>query len=265
MTNHLFTLAYNLTSEVEKTTKLLYEQNQKEPFHHLIIDLGFPLVTDEIPASIEGAKEINTKALQELAKKYGSEYVKMPNIGVSQNWTQAYEYLKPADDDVIIPYDPDEHPVKEGWVKAMADVIRESGLGMVVLMMTIQLEMVSRFPHREKWHAGTRVLHLPDGSLNFALLAMSGKFMNTIKVVPAPEDYPLYGGIEWILYDLMRKHNFAWGLLPDYQVEHTDYEVGTPGTSKLLREWKNQIVWKRLQYGQIKFEEWLQMRKEGRL
>jgi len=52
-------------------------------------------------------------------------------------------------------------------------------------------------------------------------------------------------------------------MLPDYIVEHTDYEWGHEGTSKLLRLWKNLIIFKLKEYGQISFDEYLERKRNG--
>lgn len=266
MTNYCFTLGYNLVSEIEKTTRLLYQLNDSRDFRHLIVDLGFPLEHGGIvPDNIDEAKERNSEKLKKLAAAFGSEYVKMSNIGVSQNWTQVYEYLKPSDDDILIGTDPDEHPLNAGWVKAIGDVIREGNFGLVSLMMTSHIQLLSSVPRNERFYGNRRVYLFPAGALNWALIGVSGKFFNIIKEMPFPTEAPRYGWIEGSLYPLFARHGFGWCVLADYQVRHTDFELGDQGTSSLLREWKNQIIFNIHQYGQLSFDEWLEMRREGRI
>jgi len=265
MTNHCFTLAYNLPSEVEKVTKLLYELNPITTFKHLIVDLGFPLEKgDRIPKDIEMAKLFNSSKLKDIATKYGSDYARMPNIGVSQNWTQVYEYLKPLDSDILIGCDPDEHPKKKGWVRAMGQVIREKNLALCSLMMVDHVPLIAKMPHGEHNVAGHRIYYVANSSLNWALIGVSGKFLNLIKEIPYPLEAPIYGWIEAMLYPSMTYHGMNWCILADYMVEHTDYQHGHPGTSSLLREWKNQIVYK-VSEGQMLFDEFLVMKREGTL
>lgn len=266
MRNLCFTLAYNLPSEVKKVTDLLYELNPCGTFEHLIVDLGFPLVQgDQIPNSIYGAKEINSKELKFIADTHGSDYVRLENIGVSQNWTQVYNYLKPTDDDILIGCDPDEHPLNKGWVKTMGDVIREGGFGMASLMMTDHLEIIRNFPKSEMWFGGARVYILPENALNWALIGVSGKFFNIIKEMPYPPQAQRYGWIEGSLVPKLKEAGMRCAFLADCKVKHTDFELGDPGTSSLLREWKNQIIFNIHQYGQMSFENFLMMRKEGRI
>jgi len=266
MRNLCFTLAYNLPSEVEKTTTLLYALNDCGTFEHLIIDLGFPIVEgNKVPDDLNKAKELNSEKLIQIAEHHGSEYVKMENIGVSQNWTQAYQYLKPTDDDVLIGCDPDEHPIDKGWVKAMGDVIREGGFGLASLMMTDHVGLLQNFPKAELWFAGVRVYTFPDNILNWALIGLSGKLLNAIKEIPYPPNAKRYGWIEGALFPKIREQGMRTCLMADYKVRHTDYELGDPGTSSLLREWKNQIIFNIHQYGQLSFDSFLMMRKEGRI
>jgi hypothetical protein len=265
-TNHCFTLGYNLTTEVEKVTKLLYELNDRKDFKHLIVDLGFPLVVgNEIPEDIEKAKEYNSEVLKQMAADHGSDYVKLDNIGVSQNWTQVFRYLQPADDDVLIGCDPDEWPLDNGWVKSMGDVVREGNFALISLMMTAHINILKNRAYGERWIADRRVYILPNGSLNWALIGLSGKFLNLIKEVPYPPNATRYGWIEGSLIPKFSETGMTWGVLADYKVRHTDFELGDAGTSSLLREWKNQIIFNIHQYGQLSFDEWLQMRKEERI
>jgi hypothetical protein len=266
MRNLCFTLGYNLTSEIEKIMTLLYQQNKPETFRHLVVDLEFPLeVGNVIPADIRAAKHRNSKKLQALAKRFGSSYVKFENIGVSQNWTQVYKFLKPTDDDVLIGCDPDEHPLNKDWVKAMGDVIRVGNYGLCSLMMTDHIDLMGNVPYTEKEVAGKRVYNAAAGSLNWALIGISGKFLNKIKEIPFPAEAPRYGYIEACLYPKFQEYGMDWCVMADYQVRHTDFELHDPGTSSLLREWKNQIIFKVHQYGQLSFEEWLKMRRENRI
>jgi hypothetical protein len=266
MRNICFTLAYNLPSEVEKVTKLLYEQNLPGSFEHTIFDLGFPLITgDEIPNSLTGAKQINSRKLEDIAKQHGSQYAVMENIGVSQNWTQAYQFLKPEDNDILIGCDPDEHPLNPQWVQVMGDVIRQGGFGMATLLMTAHVDLVKNLPKAEKWFAGARIYVFPEGSLNWALIGISGKLLNKIHEIPYPPNAPRYGWIEGSLIPKLKETGLRCAFMADYKVRHTDFELGDPGTSSLLREWKNQIIFNIHQYGQMSFDNFLMMRKEGRI
>lgn len=258
MKNYCFTLGYNLVTEIAKTTKLLYDLNDRDTFTHLIVDLGFPLERgDEIPEDITGSKLRNSEALKALAAEYGSDYVKMQNIGVSQNWTQVYKHLKPEKDDILIGTDPDEHPMKKGWVKAMGDVMRTGNYALCSLMMTDHIPLMGNIPYREKFVAGHRVYIAPNGTLNWALIGIMGSFLDLMGEVPYPKEAPIYGWIEGSMYPYMERYRQTWCILADHLVKHTDFSNGDAGSSPLLRAWKNQLVYEVKTKGQVSFDQWL--------
>src|SRR4030042_1523045 len=191
--NYVFTLCFNLVSEVEKTVRPLYENNRD--FIHVIVDCGFPIEEDVIPDNFEIVKKRNTERLRDLCPKYGSTYLKIQNEGVSQNWNAVKKWLRLQDQDCLI--------------------------------------------------------------------GLNGKFYNHIKEIPVPGYAPIYGYIEDMLLPYFT--DYRWCLLPGHTVIHTDYELGEPGSSRLLREWKNTIIYKRDIYGQISFEQFLIMKREDKI
>lgn len=260
---YAFTLGYNLVSEITRTTKLLYEQNNRKDFHHIIVDLGFPIVEQgKIPEDLGVAKLQNTIALTQLAQMYGSEYLALPNIGVSQNWTAVCNHINPQDDDIIIGADPDEIPQQEGWLKAMADVITHGGnIELASLINTDQI------PVLEKWHLiegtvqGHRIYLFPQGRLcAWALIGISGKlFKNLGREIPVPSNASRYGWIEHATNPRLTALGYNFCILRDYASVHTIWEKDS-----LYQDWKNHIV-NNTSNGQISFDEFITMKKEGKL
>jgi len=249
---YVHTLCWNLTSEVEKVTKLLYSQDSN--FIHVIVDLGFPILPNEQPDT----KGVNTKELKRIAAKYGSRYIKLDNIGVSQNWEQVYRTLGLKDEDVLIGADPDEHPQNDGWVTAMANVLK-SGYPLVSLMMTNHVPMFAN--HTRIKAGGENVIKSP--AINWALIGMAGWFIRKMGGVPYPKVAERYGWIEMEIRNKLDEFKLDYAVLTDYRVLHTDYELHDEGTSKLLREWKNLIIFQLKKYGQISFEEYLKRKANG--
>lgn len=247
--NYCFTLAYNLVSETEKAVHLLYEQNDKSDFEHIIIDLGFPLeVPDIIPVDIYKSKENNTKALKELSYKYGSTYIKMDNEGVTKNWTKMYQHFKPDDSDMLIAVDPDERPLHKGWVKRMGEICRaDKTISMCSLTITVQADKMNEFLCEKKTIAEGDV-YVMNGFLNWALIGISGRFLNKTSGLYPAKGYPIYGFMESELYSNMVKYEMPWCMLPDHQVEHTY-------SSQLLCDWKSHIVWRVKELGQMSFDD----------
>lgn len=257
--NYCFTLAYNLVSETEKAVQLLYEQNDKKDFEHIIVDLGFPLEEpNDIPEDMCKAKEKNSQALKLLAEKYGSSYMKMENEGVTKNWTKIYEHFKPDDTDMLIGIDPDERPLHKGYIKRMSEICREDEtISMCSLTITVQANMMDQFACEKKIIAGSDV-YVMNGILNWALMGISGRFLNKTGGLYPTKGYPIYGFMEAELYKRMTEHDMPWCMLPEHQVEHTY-------CSQLLADWKAHIVWRVEELGQITFDDYLILRKHSRI
>ena len=110
-----------------------------------------------------------SKGAKAKTKKLAAFVRASANLELSK-LTQVYEYLKPSDDDILIGTDPDEHPLNVGWVKAIGDVIREGNFGLVSLMMTSHIQLLSSVPRNERFYGNRRVYLFPAGALNWALI-----------------------------------------------------------------------------------------------
>ena len=248
MRNICFTMAYNLTSQVRKITKLLYEQN-KSDFKHIIFDLGFPLTEDAKPDNIQEAKKKNTTELKKICLDYGSEYMQLENIGISQNWTNIYKIINPSHDDVMIGVDPDEIPQHSGWVKAMGNALRGNRIAMASLMITDHIQYAHGWAADKVDINGVKC-YLMHGVINYALIGFTGEFLKVANGIPVPDIANRYGYLEYALHPLFDKYKFDWVVLEDFHVEHT-YPC------QVYHGWKNYV----LQQGnnQITFDEYLML------
>jgi hypothetical protein len=242
------TLAFNLPSEVETATRDLHEQCGGEFDRHIIADLGFPISEDVLPNSITEVKAINSEKLKAIAKKYGSEYVKLENKGVSQNWNQVIMHSQ-IQSGVVICADPDERPKQKGWVKAIAEVIKEQPRMAWVSLNTNAHEAIAQdgslAHHKEKY--GHDVYSV-NGLSNWAQGGFNMDFLNSIGGVPVPFGNTVYGWIEHACYQKMAGA-WGWCILKDFYVEHTE-------CANLYREWKNYVVFEKPKE-QVSFEEYL--------
>lgn len=256
--NYVHTLCWNLYHEIEQATESLYGLNDKSDFIHFIVDLGFPLEKDEKPINVEESIKNNSNRLIDLAFRFGSVYVKLENKGVSGNWDQIYEILKKnysfSDDDCLICADPDERPKNKNWVKAVGNALKNNDYAWCSLTMPEHLKILNPHNTIQSFENGNRIWRV-IGNLNWAQGGFSGRFINECGGVGVLDNMPIYGGIEEASIYLMNKLGYTWCMLPDYIVDHTDYEKGTPNASRLLREWKNDIIFNLSE--QITFEEWL--------
>jgi hypothetical protein len=254
--NLVFSLCFNLVSEAEKAIKLLYHQNDINDFEHTVVSCEFPLIKgDEIPDNIEVAKEENRYALQVLADRYGSKFLSIKNIGVSQNWDTLYRHFKPDDSDVMTCCDVDEIPLESGWVKALGSVLRaDDTIGYAAPTLIDNKKVLKNSNYaKPKVVAGHNVYEM-IGSCNYGLLGISGRLMNKMGGLEPYHATPIYGNIESVLLTAIKKHGMKWVMLRDYTQEHTNVPI-------LFRQWKNDIIFGIHKNNQISFEEWLILKK----
>lgn len=256
-TIYVFTLGFNLPSEIEQRTKELYERNKGCKFKHYIIDLGFPLeFGSDIPDNIQRVKENNTAALMAICKEYGSEYLKFENIGVSQNYTQFMKAVSLKDDDVLICCDPDEIVHTDGWVNALAKVIRASdNMAWCGLSMADQVPCMETMDTVEKLNIKDIRVNKINGIISCAQWGISGAFLNKCGGMPVPNGWSVYGFAEGAMYEKMLEFGWWWGMLPDYIVEHVE-------VSTLYRAYKTDITSGDFTgEKQIGFQEWIKTKQ----
>lgn len=248
--NYCFTLSFNTTPIIEEAVRSLYDLNDN--FKHYIFDVGFPVLEpDKIPEDIEVAKKINSIALKEMANRYGSEYVKIDNVGVSQNWNKAIEIINPGPNDVLIGIDPDERPQTKGWVDAFAKVLKVDNIAMASLMITEHIPSAYSWAAELKETEGISYYEM-HGVINMAIIGFSGRFINEIKTIPVPELANTYGYLEWVLMPLFTKHDVTWAVLENHIVNHL-FATGH------YAKWKEYIIWTNNDPVQISFENYLKL------
>ncbi len=258
---NLYTLSFNLFTETQKATERLYAQNEYN-FKHYICDLGFPLIKgDEIPDSIQEAKEQNSESLKALCARFGSVYVKFENEGVSQNTSQIYKHINPSDEDVLVSCEPDEVQVENGWVNAMANAL-SGGLCFVAPHLIEHKDLFANSPYTELRTIGGEEVYVMKALVNFGQIGYSGRLLNKFGGVGVPDQAKIYGYLEGVLMNMVKESNGEWGILKNYSTIHTDAEKGTVGASTLLREWKNDSIYRRPSTGQIPFERWLIQKRD---
>lgn len=258
-TIYIMSLCFNLPSEMEQRTKELYERNKGIKFKHYIIDLGFPLeYGSDIPDNVEQAKKNNTEYLLSICKEYGSEYLKFENIGVSQNYTQFMKAVQLKDEDILICADPDEIVHTDGWVIALAKVIRSSNnIAWCGLSMADQVPYMDTMDTVKKLTVKDIRVNEINGIISCAQWGISGAFLNKCGGMPVPNGWSVYGFAEGAMYEKMMEFGWWWGMLPDYIVEHSE-------TSTIYREYKDAVTsGNYTAEKQINFETWLELKQKG--
>lgn len=254
------TLGYNIPTLIEECTESLRSLNEGFEYTHVIADLGYPLhnsryLWEDKPRDISIQKRENLFKNEKTSAVHHSDLVKFNNKGVSGNWTTIAKLYDVKDGDVLIGADPDERPMDKGWVKAMSEVMQaDKDIAICSLMLPELMALEGFFENyilAERMLNGHRVWY-GKAMCQWALIAISGRFIEKAGGVPAPNVAPIYGWIENACGALMNHYGMTWVMLPDYRVQHI-------ASSPLAQEWKNEMVTEAgMNAGQIDFETWLE-------
>jgi len=258
---YAYTLGFNLVSEIAESMRRMSEQNDARDYKHFLINLDFPLEKgDEIPRDVRIAKKNNTESLKELALKYGSTYLHFPNIGVSQNTANFVRYVNIGNDDFVVSVEPDEIQNEGGWIRSQTEVLQKDEiLGYVAPILVDAIPFIENNPNAPIENIAGHDVYIVNGNMNYGNVAYSGKFINKMGGIPFPPSMPVYGGLEFSLKQHLDKHKMRWGLMKDYTTTHEQVVV------PLYREWKNYLILENPNQKQISFEEWLVLKKWGKI
>lgn len=254
------TLGYNIPTLIEECTESLRSLNEGFEYTHVIADLGYPLQDgrdnwEKKHLYYNEVKFHNLNSNACTAIENDSDLVRFNNKGVSGNWTTIAKLYDVKDGDVLIGADPDERPMDKGWVKAMSEVMQaDKDIAICSLMLPELMALEGFFENyilAERMLNGHRVWY-GKSMCQWALIAISGRFIEKAGGVPAPNVAPIYGWIENACGALMHHYGMTWVMLPDYRVQHI-------ASSPLAQEWKNEMVTEAgMNAGQIDFETWLE-------
>lgn len=247
-----FTLAYNTPSTIADRLNDMKNLSKS----HTVIDLGFPLQYDEYPDNVELSALLSSHRLSTDCFKYGANYIKLPNKGVSQNWTSVFRILEVGLDDVLIGIEPDEVCDNYDWVFAMGDIINAEKKIAVVSLNTIEHQKLiddGLFNCEEQIIGGHRV-YIVNGLSNWGMIGINGRFLHRFDGVPIPNKYSIYGHIESACYSKILEAGYKWCILADHYCRHIE-------TSQLYRHWKTDITsGEYTAEKQISFDKWLKIK-----
>lgn len=261
------TLGYNTPRMIREATESLYALNNMDNIEHVITDLGYPLSDKfwDIMPSVKEAYVNKVMNIQEnaiLAADHGSVFLKIPNVGVSQNWTVVSALMQLKEGDCLICADPDERPQTKGWAEALAKVLHfDQTIAWASLMMDEQLPLFETegFTYEEYFVGDVRYWVMTGKWMNWAQGGFNAKFINECGGVPFHQAATIYGWIEDACYPAMKKYGYKYVVLPDYKVEHI-------ASSPIAMQWKEYITSNVSDFkGQLTFDEYIAMKSQTAL
>ena len=249
-----FTLGYNLPSTISDRL----EDMGRYSIGHAVIDLGFPILSDEEPiGSIPMNRYFGSEKTLHACYLYSAKYINVPNKGVSQNWSTAFRELQVGLDEVLVGIEPDEVCDNYDWIPKVSQIM-ESDKTMAVISLNTDghQKMIEsgQLKHTVEYIAGHKV-YVIHGLSNWAMIAVSGRFLHRCEGMPVPKGHSVYGHIESACYPHIKDGGYRWCILADHFCQHIE-------TSKLYREYKTDVTSGEFtERKQITFDKWLELKK----
>lgn len=146
------------------------------------------------------------------------------NMGLHDGLQFLVDQLKPADDDVVIGFDPDENPLQEGWAHAMANVMAaDPKCGWLSLMSPPAHEYMLRHGHSVKHvpappqtNIASYEVWVPGYSLINTVCAWRGSALKAMGKFNEPHAF--YGGFEGAMMPPTMAAGYWIGWMRDYHV-----------------------------------------------
>lgn len=138
------------------------------------------------------------------------------NLGLHRGLNYMVDQLDLQDDDVVIGFDPDEKPLREGWAQAMVDVFKaDPTCGWISLMSPPAAEYMNSHGATDK-DVGPHRLRVPGYSLINTVCGWSGRAIKAMGKFTEPHGF--YGGFEGAMMPPTMAAGYWIGWLRDYWV-----------------------------------------------
>lgn len=138
------------------------------------------------------------------------------NLGTHDGLNYMVAQLDLQDDDVVLCFDADEKPLREGWAQAMVEVLKaDPTCGWLSLMSPPASEYMDSHGAADKEVAGYR-LRVPGYSLINTVVGWSGRAIKAMGKFTEPHGF--YGGFEGAMMPPTMAAGYWIGWLRDYWV-----------------------------------------------
>ena len=127
-----FTLGYNTPQTIRERLAAMGQYAKG----HTVIDLGFPLISEGETNDLNWNKYRVAAHLNDYCWEAFANYMRVPNKGVSQNWTTAFRELQVGLNDVLIGVEPDEVCDNYDWIPKIGEIMEADKTMAVVSLNT---------------------------------------------------------------------------------------------------------------------------------
>lgn len=207
---HIITLGFSPARIIRLGMEKFYKTQTltKGTFKHYLVDQHYPLRRDE-----------NLAEMKKIADEYGLTWLdsgKDRGLHHGLNWT--LDQIKPAEDDVMINFDPDSGPTISGWDIALVETIR-AGYALACSCDDRSLLELNERGYRQEWVKGCIRIWTPVTNCLFSIVAWDCGFIR--KMGGFDEENAYYGGLESYVWHHLNRLGRKWAYLPDFIEENS--------------------------------------------
>lgn len=177
---------------------------EKLDVQHHVLNNHYPLKADEVYKAIWQYGDLPRSHIHDAGK----------NLGLHEGLNYLLSKFEYDDDDLIIGYDADEAPTRQGWVEAMMRVIQaDPTAGWLSLMAPPLVEELYKQRVLVEDVGGERV-QFPPFSLMNCVVGWRGSMLKAVG--PMIEPHAMYGGLEGAMQPKVTAAGYRVGFMTDW-------------------------------------------------
>jgi hypothetical protein len=211
-------------------------------YHHLVLNCRYPMGLG------------NDEDIHSVCKEHNTELLVIPsNLGISGNYTAAFNHIAPDDNTLMVFYDPDSRPRKLCWLKALIKVFAATNCAFISLSRTTP-DLMQPPPNVSIDGVKCRQIKYACG---WPMGAYGGSFVKLVDNFTSVDDngvvHNYYGFGENESLRLMNKHNKVaymmldqvdWGfedpsIQSQFDIEYVQWKIQSAHkqTNKDFKDW----------------------------
>lgn len=181
----------------------------------------------------------NDTLVESICKAYKIRYHDLGhNSGLSGGYNYLIANLRTEPDDIIIGLDPDTFPVTPNWGRALVSVLQQDKrIAWASLMNPPAEPELKQRGYVPEMVGGELVWHAQQACVN-SICAWRAGTLQELGGLQEPKKY--YGGIESMMFPMVKRLGLSWAYLPEYREECSPLVESHP----LYRKYKQEYALK---------------------
>ncbi len=210
MNVHILTNAYCNANVFRAGVNMLHATVNMSNKRHVVLFQHYPIGTQDLLNELMHYENADVLRGEKVILDAGR------NLGLHEGLNYMLSKLELSDDDVIVAFDPDENPLKYGWLDAMIRVMEaDRKVGWLSLMNPPCRAHLDSLGCKPEVIGGERV-QFPGHALMNCVVAWRYEALRKVGKLTEPHAY--YGGIEGAMQPKFMDAGYRIGWMTDYDV-----------------------------------------------